>query len=39
MCCDYQSLEEIELEYKRLLKKEDRSKKERIEEKPIILTA
>jgi hypothetical protein len=38
MCCDYQSLEEIELEYKRLFKKE-RSKKEKIEEKLIVLTA
>lgn len=34
MCCDYESLDEIELEYKRLLKKE-----EKIEEKPIVLTA
>jgi hypothetical protein len=39
MCCDYQSLEEIELEYKRLFKKEERSKKEKTEEKPIVLTA
>lgn len=39
MCCDYQSLDEIELEYKRLFKKEERSKKEKIEEKPIVLTA
>lgn len=39
MCCDCESLEEIELEYKRLFKKEERSKKEKIEEKPIILTA
>jgi len=39
MCCDYQSLEEFELEYKRLLKKDEKSKKEKIEEKPIILTA
>lgn len=34
MCCDYESLDEIELEYKRLLKKE-----EKIEEKAIVLTA
>ena len=38
MCCDYQSLEEFELEYKRLLKKDDKTKKEKIEKKPIILT-
>lgn len=39
MCCDYQSLEEFELEYKKLLKKDEKSKKEIKEEKPIILTA
>ena len=39
MCCDYEWLEEIELEYKKSAKKDERSKKEKIEEKPIILTA
>lgn len=39
MCCDYQSLEEFELEYKRLLKKDEKTKKEKLEKKPIILTA
>jgi hypothetical protein len=39
MCCDYEWFEEIELEYKKSAKKDERSKKEKIEEKPIILTA
>ncbi len=39
MCCDYEWFEEIELEYKKSAKKDEISKKEKIEEKPIILTA